>query len=74
MKMTQEQYNNMWRNVRATGTTMYGEITAMIPDEFLSAKDRELKQNVLRCQKMTTKAREENHAKVMRDFNKFLGW
>lgn len=74
MKMTQEQYNNMWRNVHDTGTTMYGEITAMMPDDILSSKDRELKQNVLRCQQMTKKAREEKRAQAIRDFNKFLGW
>lgn len=74
MKMNKEQYNNMMKSVNAIGTTWVGEITALMPDEFLSSKERELKQNVLRCQQLTKKAREENHAKVMRDFNKFLGW
>ena len=74
MKMTKAQYEQMEKNLRATGTTMYGELIAEFPDELLNAKDRELKKNVLRCQAMTQKAREEKQAQTMKAFYKSLGW
>ena len=72
--MSKQQYDRMWRGINATGTTMYGELIAEFPDELLSAKDRELKANVKRCQELTKKARAEQHAKTMKAFYKSLGW
>ena len=72
--MSQEQYNKMWKEINATGTTIYGETIALFPDELLNAKDRELKANVLRCQKLQKKAQEEQYRNTMNAFYKRLGW
>lgn len=74
MKMTKAQYDKMWKDINATGTTMRGEAIALFPDELLSAEDRELKANVLRCQKLQKKAQEEQYRNMMNDFFKSIGW
>ena len=73
MKMTQAQYDRMWRNINFAGITMYGELIAEFPDEVLSKEERELKANVLRCQKLQKAAQEKQQVKAMRAFDKFLG-
>lgn len=74
MKMTKAQYEQMEKNLRATGATMYGETIVLFPDELLSKEDCELKQHVLRCQKLQKEAQAKQHAQTMKSFYKFLGW